>query len=310
MLSDLQTKAAQAIVNIFETSRIHGDYAKVTLLADDTGGLTYGKAQTTLGSGGLHRLVEMYCAAPGARDAAELRGYLPRLAARDRTLDSDGVLRAALRDAASDQVMRETQDRFFDAAYWQPALESADYIGATTALGCSIIYDGRVHGSWHALRDSTIEEHGSLEALGEAVWFGHYVARRRHWLATHGNTGLRPTVYRMDSYRELMETGNWALTPPFSVRGQRITEAALIGAPADIQERPLLKRRNPMMQGPDVERLQRALKGQDIAIEIDGIFGGDTEAAVRLFQDRMGLVVDGIVGEGTWAALGLQQPGT
>jgi chitosanase len=47
MLTDLQTRAAQAIVNVFETGTPRGDYGRVTLLAGDTGHLTYGRSQTT-----------------------------------------------------------------------------------------------------------------------------------------------------------------------------------------------------------------------------------------------------------------------
>ncbi|MBI4472716.1 MAG: hypothetical protein HY646_08615 [Acidobacteria bacterium] len=46
-ISDLQERTAQAIANIFETGRAHGDYGKVTLLAGDRGHLTYGRSQTT-----------------------------------------------------------------------------------------------------------------------------------------------------------------------------------------------------------------------------------------------------------------------
>lgn len=309
MLSDLQTKAAQAIVNIFETSKVLGDYAKVTLAAHDTGGLTYGKAQTTLASGNLFKLIRLYCDQPDAREAAAFAPYLDGLEASDRTLDHDEALKRLLRQAGDDPVMRAAQDRFFDETYWQPALKSADYIGARTALGCSIIYDGRVHGSWHALRDQVIEEFGTLAELGEATWFAHYVAHRRNWLASHSNRSLPPTVYRMDSYKALMTEENWNLDPPFTVKGHSVTEAGLRGVetPAPIPAspaRPLLKRRQPMMRGPEVEALQQALRQQDIDIGVDGFFGEDTEAAVRVFQDRMGLEVDGVAGDSTWAALG------
>jgi peptidoglycan hydrolase-like protein with peptidoglycan-binding domain len=52
-------------------------------------------------------------------------------------------------------------------------------------------------------------------------------------------------------------------------------------------------------EGRQVELLQRALGG----IKVDGIFGPETEAAVRTFQASAGLTVDGVVGPLTSAAL-------
>jgi len=56
---------------------------------------------------------------------------------------------------------------------------------------------------------------------------------------------------------------------------------------------------------PPVERLQFMLnfvKGVD-DLDVDGIFGPKTEAAVRDFQQNENLSVDGIVGRQTWTAL-------
>jgi murein DD-endopeptidase MepM/ murein hydrolase activator NlpD len=50
--------------------------------------------------------------------------------------------------------------------------------------------------------------------------------------------------------------------------------------------------------GPDVVRVQSAL-----GIATDGIFGQETDVAVRSFQERNGLAVDGIVGKETWQTL-------
>jgi len=56
---------AQAIVNIFETGTALGEYGKVTVIPGDTGHLTFGRSQTTLGSGNLHLLLERYYSSGG-----------------------------------------------------------------------------------------------------------------------------------------------------------------------------------------------------------------------------------------------------
>ncbi|MBQ2720790.1 MAG: peptidoglycan-binding protein, partial [Clostridia bacterium] len=57
-------------------------------------------------------------------------------------------------------------------------------------------------------------------------------------------------------------------------------------------------------RGPQVELLQSILNrlGYNSGA-VDGIFGIRTQNAVRRFQNAVGLSVDGIVGDDTWAAL-------
>ena len=56
-------------------------------------------------------------------------------------------------------------------------------------------------------------------------------------------------------------------------------------------------------RGPAVSKLQELLRAAGSNIEPDGVFGQQTEAAVRQFQSDRGLAADGVVGSQTWAAL-------
>ena len=56
-------------------------------------------------------------------------------------------------------------------------------------------------------------------------------------------------------------------------------------------------------RGPEVELLQNALRAAGYCVDVDGIFGRETETAVKLFQKAYGLSPDGIVGSKTRSAL-------
>ena len=310
MLTDLQKQAAQAIINIFETGRVLGEYGQVTLLPRDTGHLTYGRAQTTLASGNLALLIRAYCDADDAQFADALRLHLPALNALDTRLDNDAEFRDLLHRAGDDPVMRTEQDAFFDRVYWGPAIRSVDYIGAETALGTAIVYDSRIHGSWHALRDRTIEQSGRLTTLGEAGWFDCYVQTRKDWLSGHSNSLLHRTTYRMEAFSDLMASDSWALDLPITVRGLTIDQATLAGSTEPVanawagsDDERLLKLTDPYMTGEDVRAMQQALADAGIDVGVDGVFGPGTEAAVRQFQEREGLQSDGIAGPATLSLL-------
>ena len=55
--------------------------------------------------------------------------------------------------------------------------------------------------------------------------------------------------------------------------------------------------------GDDVKRLQRVFARMKVLgpDDVDGVFGGKTEQAVKDFQQSTGLVVDGVVGLITWS---------
>lgn len=60
----------------------------------------------------------------------------------------------------------------------------------------------------------------------------------------------------------------------------------------------------PGATGDVVRRAQRAVRRTpNLGVVVDGIFGPATEAAIKAFQDGAGLAVDGVVGPATWSAL-------
>lgn len=309
-MTSLQKKTAKAIINIFETSRVLGDCSKVTLLAGDSGHLTYGRSQTTLGSGNLHLLIRAYTQAADAAFAGQLAPFLPRLEARDFGLDQDMVFRMLLQDAGGDPVMRAVQDEFFDRVYWLPGEQAAKALGISTALGGCVVYDSTVHGSWRLIRDRTQDRHGDVQSLGEKKWVEAYVSERDSWLRNHSNTLLRKTVYRMEEFAKLIGGKEWTLAVPLKVRGISITKEALeneLGPRVSAEEDRdrLLRFMSPLMTGDDIAEVQRALNKVGFNLQPDGVFGRNTEAAVQRFQQRKGLTPDGIVGNATKAALGI-----
>lgn len=61
---------------------------------------------------------------------------------------------------------------------------------------------------------------------------------------------------------------------------------------------------SPGASGDVVRRLQRALRRTpDLELKVDGVFGWQTESAVKAFQKGDSLVPDGVVGPLTWQAL-------
>jgi N-acetylmuramoyl-L-alanine amidase len=70
----------------------------------------------------------------------------------------------------------------------------------------------------------------------------------------------------------------------------------------------VLKLTEPLQLGNDIEALQNALRKIGIQVEVNKVFGPDTDRAVRQLQTDRQLVVDGVVGSKTRQILGLPDP--
>jgi chitosanase len=310
-LTHLQKKTAQAIVNIFETSRIRGDYGAVTVMAGDTGHLTYGRSQVTLSSGGLHSLLAEYCARAEAQMATHFQPLLPRFRAKDVTLNTDVSVRALLRHAGKDPVMHAVQDAFFDKRYWVPSCDSAAKCGLTSALSTAVVYDGRIHGNFEGIRKEVDKAGTVATGVSEEAWIATYVATRKGWLLTKKEP-LPRTAYRMDEFNRLIEEQKWDLPLPLVVRGVNISEESLNPNSALPAERvptgatPVartLRLAQPLMKGEDVRALQAALNRVGFASTPDGVFGPATDALLKQFQRSRNLTPDGMAGPRTQAVI-------
>jgi chitosanase len=222
-MDELQQRTIKAIVNVFETGKVAGNYSAVGVLPGDSGHLSYGRSQATLGSGALSDLLTEYTQRTGAQFAGALAPWMPRTQAKDMALDHDAAFTALLKAAGNDPVMRQVQDDFFDRRYFLPACQAAARAGIATALGLAVVYDGCVQGGWGLLKNRLP---AVAAAGGEKAWIPRYVALRREWL-TQGAPPLPSTAYRMDTFLRLIQSGNWALTLPLDAHNTAITEADL-----------------------------------------------------------------------------------
>jgi chitosanase len=297
-LTVTQANAIQAIVNLFETGHLRGDYGQVTVLAGDTGHLTFGRSQTTLGSGNLHRLLLRYCSNAGARFGRRLSGVLPRTAAQDTGLDSDVKLHNVLRATADDPVMRDVQDEFFDELYFRPAMKAAERDGITLPLGRAVVYDSFVQGAWSRIRARV---DGTPSSRGQQEWLTAYVEARRSWLNTHPRPDLRATVYRIDALKRLMMLGQWGLELPLVVRGAEISMTTLSEAPPGAFDGPHPGTRDlafqtsaALLRGLDVRLVQLALSERGADVRADGVFGRASANCVAEHQRALGVAVTGV----------------
>ncbi len=310
MITSTQVQTAQAIVNIFETDHVLGDYSAVTLLAGDTGQLTYGRSQTTLQSGGLGKLVRQYRANCGAVFADMLAPFQGDLDNKNPTVNGDWHLHNLLRACADDPVMRDTQDEFFDQDYWQRAVRSANSLGISMPLGLCIVYDSIVHGSWQLIRRRTINVVGYPGDVDEQQWLSEYVKQRRQWLANQSRRILRKTTYRMNVFQQLISSKEWALQLPIVVRGHEINLDTLSATPKGVYSGPPVGSRTlaverPLQRGQDVRLLQLALSGRGHKMDADGIYGNESRKAVIAYQQANGLPATGGAGNEEFSAMKL-----
>jgi chitosanase len=210
----LENKKAliQRIVNVFESGSPDGKYDTLVIYDDGINNshqITYGRSQTTE-QGNLLQLIEMYVENNGTL-AANFVPYLEKIGT-ESLVDDENFKRLLKEAAQKDKTMRDTQDKFFDQYYWQPAVEWAKRNNFKFALSMLVIYDSYIHsGSIPMFLRKRFKEFTPVNGGDEKKWIASYVDIRHQWLKYHEKPILRKTIYRTQTFINEIERGNWNL---------------------------------------------------------------------------------------------------
>lgn len=212
MITESNKKLIERVINVFETGTPEGKYSQVTILADGKNGtrqITYGRSQTTE-QGNLAKLIEMYIRNEGIF-AESFSRYTDKIG--KQPLVDNKTFKDLLRTAAKeDEIMRTTQDEFFDLAYYKPAYEFFEKNGFTLPLSLLVIYDSYIHSGRvpQTLRQK-FGEYPPAKGGDEKKWITSYVDIRHQWLKYHSNPILQRTIYRTKCFKDQIAVDNWAL---------------------------------------------------------------------------------------------------
>jgi hypothetical protein len=219
-----QRSLIERVINAIETGKPDGDYGAISIYPDgphDIRQLTYGRAQTTE-YGNLRKLVTMYVAAGGAFSDA-LAPFAHQVGSQPLT--DNRAFRELLRQAGkTDPVMRTVQDRFFEEAYFLPAMRWADDHGFIEPLSMLVIYDSFIHsGGILWLLRQQFSAFPPVLGGSERRWIEDYMMVRLAWLSTHRRPAVRKSAYRAEALLTEIAAGNWDLSRlPIIVNGIRV----------------------------------------------------------------------------------------
>lgn len=172
--------------------------------------------------GNLKTLIKNYCFKNG-KLTEEFTPYVAKIGVEPLVNNTEFL--SLLKEACSEDIMKECQEQAYDDMYINPALAFCNKNKLELPLSKLVICDSYLHSGsiLPALRNSFTE---SVPVNGgdEKVWIESYCNARRNWLANHSRVILHSTVYRMDFMLNRIEKGDWELIQsPFIANEVKIT---------------------------------------------------------------------------------------
>lgn len=212
MITEENKKLIEHVINVFETGIPGGKYSQITILADGKNGsrqITFGRSQTTE-QGNLSKLIEMYIRNEGVY-AEQFSKFIDKIG-KQSLVDNKAFKELLKKSARDDVIMRNTQDEFFDLAYYNPAYEFFDKNGFVLPLSMLVIYDSYIHsGSVPTSLRKRFGEYPPAKGGDEKKWIYSYVDVRHQWLKYHTNPVVRRTIYRTQCFKDQIAADNWML---------------------------------------------------------------------------------------------------
>jgi chitosanase len=150
--------------------------------------------------------------------------FAPYLAIMGKKHIADPGFKALLQQAGKEPAMARAQAEIFDERYLGPAFTWAKGYGFTKPLSFLVIADSFLHsGSMLEFLMDKFPEKKPSDGGDEEAWIKAYMKARREWLATHSNSILRGTVYRVDCYMRESGRANWELAlQPVNMHGTEV----------------------------------------------------------------------------------------
>ncbi len=153
------------------------------------------------------------------------------------------------------------------------------------------------HIIWAASRPDQLAADAMIDGRYQGVFTYHYCLNMRQ---TGGNI-LRSEL--LERIRAMLRSKNYSQIPEIAVGDPAALTRRSLQFPALAENDRLLFLTSPNMRGADVARAQEALAAKGYDINADGVFGPYTRVVVMKFQDRNGMIVDGVVGPAVRRAL-------
>lgn len=220
-----------ALTNLFESGNTFPSYSIIETLNDGRG-YTAGKSGFTTATGDANLVIKRFTA---LHPNNIMTKYLPRLQelADMRLASLDGLdgFNEAWQRAALDPLFREAQDDITDELYYLPAMRAADSIEVDYALTRAFIYDTIIqHGGGDdpdglkAIMDQATKSAGGnpKSNISEKNWLSAMLDARQKILLSANDPETRvvwaESAYRVNVYRELLNSGNTDLITPIHVK--------------------------------------------------------------------------------------------